>query len=68
MNTKNPRPALREIAALFGVSEERVRAQFRRNAAQLGRMADRAGGGKVNGFTRAQLTAYAENALRKANE
>jgi len=67
MNTKDPR-SVRDIAALFGVPEERVREQFRRNAAQLDRMADRAGGGKVNGFTRAQLTAYAESARRKADE
>lgn len=56
------------VARIFNVPVERVREQYRRNARQLSRMADKAAGGKVNGYTRAELVRLAESALQKANQ
>lgn len=56
------------VARIFNVPVERVREQYRRNARQLSRMADKAKNGKVNGYTRADLLRLAESALQKSNQ
>ena len=54
-------PTIEQIARTFHCTPEQVRAQFRRNAAELLTMAEKAElkKGKVNGFTEQQLRSAA---------
>lgn len=61
-------PSAYAVAALFGVPVENVRAQYRRNAAQLRSMEAkaRASGRRVRGYSAEELASLARNAEDKA--
>lgn len=63
MNLAKTEPTVSEIASKFGCTEERVRAQFRRNAAKIQKESDRikAGGRNPNGFDTAYLDQRAKD-------
>lgn len=65
---RGPSPSV--VAAMFGCPVENVRAQYRKNAAQLEAMASEAekSGKKVNGYTAGDLRRLAKSALEKANQ
>jgi len=48
-----------EIAAIFGCTVDQAKQQFKQNAKQLRKMAEKAIGKKYNGFTHDQLIAKA---------
>lgn len=56
----------KQIASLFGCTEDQVRNLKKRNAEQLTKMAIKAevSGQKVNGYTAQQLRAYADKASK----
>jgi len=65
---RGPSPSV--VAAMFGTTVDRVRAQYRRNAAQLAEMADKATatGKPVNGYSAESLRKLAASAIAKSNE
>lgn len=65
---RGPSPSV--VAKMFGANVENVRAQYRKNAAQLESMADEAekSGKKVNGYAAGDLRRLAKSALEKANQ
>lgn len=68
MNTASNQPSPLQISSLFGCDEGQVRAQFAKNAKQLGDMAKTAKriGKKVNGYTANALDTLASNARIKS--
>jgi len=58
----------KQVAAVFGCTEEQARAQFMRNAEQMTKMAEKARvtGKKVNGYTEKQLNQHAFDLYAKA--
>lgn len=61
-------PTPRQIAAVFGCDTDQVRAQFAKNARQLGAMAEKARrtARKVNGFTSVELQTLTTRAAAKS--
>ena len=59
-------PTVKQVATVFGVPEENVKAQYSKNAAQLRAMAKHAGSGQYRGKTGAQWLSLAEMAEGKA--
>jgi hypothetical protein len=68
--SERPFQSIAVIAARFGVSEDRIRQQFRDNAADLAAMAAKARskGRKVNGYTAEQLDEHARVIAARAEE
>lgn len=64
--TAKPTTNAKQIASLFGCTEDQVRNLKKRNAEQLTKMAIKAevSGQKVNGYTAQQLRAYADKASK----
>lgn len=55
-----------QVAEIFGVAIENVRAQYAANAKDLRAFAVKAGAGKYRGKTAAEWSSYADHAERQA--
>ncbi len=63
---QRPKPTTAQVAAMFGVPIDRVRAHYASNATDLRRFARKAGSGKYRGKTAKEWALFAEHAERQS--